>query len=621
MIGRGWTRMAICLGAAVFLAVSGCAKREEAPDPNLAVVEGDECAPQELSQSEEQVFSKKNKLDNRLSPVMEEQVRLHFAHYLHERRDTMEKFLRNSLPYINHVRSVFRSQGLPEELACLAYLESGYNPLAVSRSNAVGMWQFISSTGRNFGLRQDWWEDQRMDPYRSTDAAADYLGRLYDMFKDWHLAIASYNGGEGKISRAKAAASASSLHELLSKNDSLDENLQLREETVLYVPRFLAIAKIMNDPEALGLTPAAPESGKTVLLPSVALTARPATDLVELSRRLNMSWSEFLAYNPHFLQSIAPAGRGSTVYIPKTKEEEARKLLAGQLSGAGWKYYTVKKKQSLAAVASATGVPAGIVKQLNPGVMKAGRKLRLPARRGSVPDKPIIFPRGNNLAAGEDNVTAALAELSLPVTKKPSSPRGLSTTKRGEYTVKPGDTLFALARACGISMQELAVLNGGPKALKTLKAGQVIKIPAKASNATSSRQGSDKPRRHTVLTGENGYGIAARYGVPFSALAAANGGKEAMEKLRAGQTLIIPVPAGGQKSAESGKEPAEKAKPAHPSSPRSAKVVNYRVKSGETLWSIARKFSMKPADLLNLNGMNTATRIREGQTVKVIPSN
>ena len=137
---------------------------------------------------------------------MEAMVRYHFVKYSRERRITMEHFLRNAQPYLDYTKSVFRAKGLPEELAYLAYLESGYNPLAVSRSRATGMWQFIVSTGKVYGLRQNWWIDERMDPYRSTRAAGDYLTRLHEIFRDWHLAIASYNGGEGAVGRAKKAA-------------------------------------------------------------------------------------------------------------------------------------------------------------------------------------------------------------------------------------------------------------------------------------------------------------------------------------------------------------------------------------------------------------------------------
>ena len=315
-IGK-WCRLPF-LGMAALVMLSGCANQQKVESPELLSAEArneavDLGSLSALSPTEKKAYANTGKLDRNLSPAMETQVRYHFIKYSRERRGTMENFLRNSIPYLNYTKSVFRSRGLPEDLAYLAYLESGYNPVAVSRSNAVGMWQFISSTGKAYGLRQDWWTDERRDPYRSTEAAASYLSRLYDIFHDWHLAVASYNGGEGKIGRAKEATGASKLHEIIQKNDRLDYNLQLREETMLYVPRFLAISKIMRNADTLGIRPASPDADHPVLVPVATLTAKPATDLVELSRRLNMSWKEFLAYNPHILRSISPAGRSCTV--------------------------------------------------------------------------------------------------------------------------------------------------------------------------------------------------------------------------------------------------------------------------------------------------------------------
>lgn len=625
---RGWSRLVFCLGVAALLAASGCSKHTGSPDTLLVASDREDSSSSSsssLSSSEENVFEETGRLDRRLAPAMEAQVRKHFAHYLHDRRDTMERFLRNSLPYINHVKSVFRSRGLPEDLAYLAYLESGYNPLAVSRSNAVGMWQFISSTGKNFGLRQDWWMDERMDPCRSTEAAADYLERLYGMFKDWHLAVASYNGGEGKIGRAKAATGADSLHEIIRKNDRLDDKLQLREETVLYVPRFLAIAKIMRDPEQLGLKPADPDPDHPVLLPSVALTAKPATDLVELSRRLNMPWKEFLAYNPHFLRSISPAGRISTVYVPRTKELQARKLLAGKLSGAGWTYYKVKKKDTFARVSSATGVPVAVIKQLNSKTLKAGATLRLPARRGSVPDRPIIMPQQSYIAsrASADHASAALAELSAPVKSASRASVRASTTR---YTVKSGDTLFSIARACGTSVDDICDLNGGSRKLKTLKVGQQLKVPARTtavassaavrSDAGGSRKAarSSRPATYTVKTGDTASAIAQSYDISLATLAEANGGMDALSRLKPGQVLKLSAPA--PKAAPR----AVAAAPAKAPARNASKTESYRVQSGETLWSISRKFNMNPNELLALNGMDTSTRVKVGDTVKVIRS-
>ena len=624
-------------GLAVLMMLSGCGKQQTAESPELLAAGARQEAVDlgslsSLTSAEKKAYSSTSKLDRNLTPAMERQVRYHFMKYSRDRRSTMENFLRNSMPYLNYTKTVFRSRGLPEDLAYLAYLESGYNPFAVSRSNAVGMWQFISSTGRSYGLRQDWWMDERRDPYRSTEAAASYLARLYDIFHDWHLAVASYNGGEGKIGRAKEATGASSLHEIIQKNDTLDYKLQLREETALYVPRFLAIAKVMRNADMLGLQPAAPDDDHPVLVPVAQVTARPATDLVELSRRLGMNWKEFQAYNPHFLRSISPAGCTATVYVPRNKEALARQLLKGTVSGAGWRYYTVARGDSYAKVSARTGVPASVIKQLNPGKLKRGQRLRLPSNGRKLPAViPAAPARSTAVAAvssgknrrGGDHASSAIAELR----GGRSSQRSVPAT----YRVQSGDTLTAIARKYDMDLDDLYAANGGADSLDTLRVGQVIRLSAPAQSRSASRQAP--PRRapavrlasHTVQSGETAYAISRKYGITFDQLCAVNGGADALGRLSPGQVLKLPagaaVVAENSRKAPAVAENSRKA-PAAKASRRAAKVAEeYCVQNGETLWSISRKFNMKPMELLALNGMDQSTRVKVGDTVKIIRNN
>ena len=616
------------LGMAALVILSGCANQQKVESPELLSAEAREEAIDlgslsSLSAAEKKAYASTAKLDRNLSPAMETQVRYHFIKYSRERRGTMENFLRNSIPYLNYTKSVFRSRGLPEDLAYLAYLESGYNPVAVSRSNAVGMWQFISSTGKAYGLRQDWWMDERRDPYRSTEAAATYLARLYDIFHDWHLAVASYNGGEGKIGRAKQATGADKLHEIIQKNHKLDDNLQLREETMLYVPRFLAISKIMRNADTLGLQPSAPDADHPVLVPVAELTAKPATDLVELSRRLNMSWKDFLAYNPHVLRSISPAGRSCSIYVPKNKESQARALLAGKLSGAGWRYYTVARGDSLAKVSSRTGVPASIISQLNPGKLKRGQTLRLPASGRNLPavrpsapvrDTAIASASPRKSKSGNNHAQNALAEL-----RGKSGSKSLPST----YKVKSGDTLFSIARQYDMELGDIYAANGGADKLSTLRVGQVIRLSAPAPAAVASRSvparasSSARMASHTVQSGETAYAISRKYGISFQELCEANGGADRLGSLSPGQQLKIPsgkstaVAAAPSRSRTVEKAPAKNSR-------STVTAENYCVQNGETLWSISRKFNMKPTELLALNGMDQSTRVKVGDTVKVI---
>lgn len=603
-------------GMAVLIMLSGCGKQQTANTPELLSAEARQEAVDlgsfsSLTAAEKKAYSNTSKLDRNLSPAMERQVRYHFVKYSRERRGTMENFLRNSIPYLNYTKTVFRMRGLPEDLAYLAYLESGYNPLAVSRSNAVGMWQFMSSTGKAYGLRQDWWMDERRDPYRSTEAAASYLSRLYDIFHDWHLAVASYNGGEGKIGRAKKATGASNLHEIIQKNNTLDDKLQLKEETALYVPRFLAIAKIMRNAETLGIQPSAPDADHPVLIPVAQLTVKSTTDLAELSRRLGMGWKEFQAYNPQFLRAISPAGRTSIVYVPKNKEALARQILKGTLSGAGWRYYKVARGDTLAKVSSRTGVPASVISQLNPGRLKSGQQLRLPVNVRSLPDVIPAVPVRNATAVASasrastkrDHASSAVAEL--------RSSRSVPSS----YKVRSGDTLSAIAHKYGVGLGDIYTANGGADKLRTLRVGQVIRlsspVKAVAQKSSSPSASSKKLSSHTVKSGETAYAISRRYGISFDELCAVNGGKDVLSRLSPGQ--VLKIPSGGrtvvaQKSSGTSKTSASAA----------PKVAEYSVQSGETLWSISRKFNMKPMELLALNGMDQSTRIKVGDTVKVI---
>ena len=668
------------VGMAALVILSGCASKEMVDSPELLSAEArdeaiDMGSLSSLSSAEKKAYSSTGKLDRNLSPAMESQVRYYFVKYSRDRRSTMENFLRNSIPYLNYTKSVFRSRGLPEDLAYLAYLESGYNPFAVSRSNAVGMWQFISSTGKAYGLRQDWWTDERRDPYRSTEAAATYLARLYDIFHDWHLAVASYNGGEGKIGRAKEATGADKLHEIIQNifcpgsiqpTGRLSYDLQLREETALYVPRFLAIAKVMRNADTLGIQPAAPDSDHPVLVPVAQLTARPATDLVELSRRLGMDWKEFTAYNPQFLRSISPAGRSSTVYVPKNKEALARRLLAGKLSGAGWRYYTVARGDTLAKVSSRTGVPASVISQLNPGKLKRGQSLRLPSTGRSLPAvvpsaparttavasassrpaaKKSAVPASYKVKSGDtltsisrkydvsfEDLYAAnggrdkldtlrvgqVIRLSAP--QKPASrPAAKSAPVRlASHTVKSGDTLSSISRKYGVSVSDLYAANGGRDKLDTLRVGQVIRLsaPQKPASRPAAKSAPVRLASHTVKSGETAYAISRRYGISFAELCEVNGGADALASLSPGQVLKIPA-----KAVAAAEKTSPAAKSSRTAQARKRTAEEYCVQNGETLWSISRKFNMKPMELLALNGMDESTRVKVGDTVKVIRNN
>ncbi len=649
----------LLISAALAALMLGCARREQvdAPDFNPSYEYPQNTDNQSLyrkrirsmSRTERKVFERTGELDKKLDPWMEQEVARLFLRYSREKRSTIQAFMRNSTPYLANAKNVFRRHGLPEDLAYLAFLESGYNPLAVSRSNAVGMWQFISSTGRNFGLRQDWWMDERMDPQKSTEAAAAYLSKLYDIFHDWHLAIASYNAGEGKIGRAKDAASARKLEEIIRKNDQLSYSLRLREETRLYVPRFLAIMKVVRGAEELGLKPAPHDEKHPALMPSVTLSVKPSTDLVELSRRMGMTWREFLAYNPQFLRSISPTNRAVNVHIPRSRESQARRLLAGTLSGSGWTYYTVRRKDSKARISKVTGVPPSVISEVNPGSLYSGRRIRLPSRAGSVqPYRPFDPSRETRVAAAEDDgdasITAALLELEQDILqrKRPAArERGVAAPsgKQGRrlpatHKVRSGEYVIGIAGKYGITPEELYAANGGKAKLKDLHPGQVIKLPSAGQPAAKKDQAAPQDRRaqrtaaasipavHKVQPGESLIGISRKYDIPLDSLYAANGGREKLKNLQAGQTLRLPQAAPAQASRAASnpapqKPQAEQAKKM-PAQTAAAMPAVHKVQPGESLTGISRKYNIPLDSLYAANGGREKLKnLQAGQTLRL----
>ena len=596
-------RLALCVCCALLLAGCGTAKLD-VPEAPLAVntptdeemLESYRLALQDdgrpLSDVEMRALLSTGEVDRGLSTEEMREVQVYFKHYVHSARPVVERFIRRGQPYIDYTRRVFRERGLPEELAYLAFVESGYTPVAVSRSNAVGMWQFMAPTGRQYGLQQDWWMDERRDPYRSTRAAAEYLAKLYGDFGDWHLAVAAYNAGEGKIGRALEGTQTDTFFALCRNNALLDDKAQLKEETRQYVPRFLAMCKIMRNADVLGFRPAEMAEDERVLLPAVELSARPGTDLAALATKLGMSWDEFAAYNPAFRRYITPPDRYVSVYVPRYAQAQASLLLRdASLSGSGWTTYTVAKGDSMSRISKRTGVPVTVLRQLNrkSEPLKAGAKLRIPGRAGatlvaSTPAKP---------ASGKARSSTRTAPATATATK---------------HKVQSGDTLGALALRYGVSVAALSAANPQLKDPRSMRVGQVLNVPgtsAPAAARTVARAPAETTpapsvTKHKVQSGDTLASLARRYKVGIDALSAANPQLKDPHSLRVGQTLTVPAPGTTVAKATSGKTPT-----------------TYKVQPGDTMWAIARKFNIPPAELLALNNMEDASRLRPGDFVRV----
>jgi len=211
-----------------------------------------------LTAEEQEALQTEPELAFELDAMETQEVLNHFRYFTHHEqgRKHFTVWLERSERYLPYVRRVFAERGLPLDLVYLPFVESGYNPKAISRAGASGMWQFMPFTGKKFGLEVGWWVDERNDPYKATHAAADYLTVLYAEFGDWYLALAAYNAGEGRIRRAIQSTGCDDFFDL-SKQQRYSSSKRrqipyLPKETRNYVPKLIAVLKIMRNLDELG---------------------------------------------------------------------------------------------------------------------------------------------------------------------------------------------------------------------------------------------------------------------------------------------------------------------------------------------------------------------------------
>jgi len=236
--------------------------------------------------------------------ALNSQVQYFLDRFTGNRREVVNLWVGRAGRYLGMIRDVLKRRGMPEELAYTAMIESGYNPKAVSRVGAKGMWQFMASTARRYGLRVDQWIDERLDPEKSTVAAASYLRDLHAMFGSWALAQAAYNAGEVKVSRAIRLTGSSDFWTLAQTN-------HLRRETKDFVPQIHAATLIGQDPSRYGFEFTEPEP---LAVDSIVVPA--STDLRRLSARAGVSLETLRALNPVLVRPVTPPGTSWTLIIP-----------------------------------------------------------------------------------------------------------------------------------------------------------------------------------------------------------------------------------------------------------------------------------------------------------------
>src|SRR5687767_11169620 len=254
------------------------------------------------------------------------------------RPDYIKRFVDRGSRYLHHIVEQVEKRGMPTEIALLPVIESAFTPRAMSRAKASGIWQFIPSTGKNYGLTQDWWRDNRNDVVAATDAALNYLQRLYDMFGSWELALAAYNCGEGCVGRAIAANQRKGLPTDL-------QSLNLPNETRNYVPKLMAVKNIVLAPASYGIElESVPDQPYFT-----AVRAPRQIDIRVAAKLAGVSEEEFRALNPAHNKPVAIASTGVLI-VPRDKAEAFKaNLEAYDKPFVSWTTYAAKRGESIDA--------------------------------------------------------------------------------------------------------------------------------------------------------------------------------------------------------------------------------------------------------------------------------
>jgi membrane-bound lytic murein transglycosylase D len=311
-------------------------------------------------------------------------VRKFVKEYAYGQRETMKRYLAQAEQYLPMVKGKAHENGLPEELSYLFLLESGANPEARSAANALGMWQFMPATARNYGLRVDSWVDERLDPRKSTQAALAYLKDLYGMFGCWRLALSAYNSGENKLNKVLCQEDANEYNEICGSR-------MLRRETREFLPRFQAISHIAKNPERYGFAQLRDRNTKDDF---ETTTVEGSYAFGKLAGLMGVSQEALLELNPAFIRGCTPPDSHHPVRVPLGKKETLLAKLKDLPAEQPERHivHVVNKGDSLRKILSHYGVARFQLASLNPDVnlhrrLKPGAKIVIPAEKHHVKEK------------------------------------------------------------------------------------------------------------------------------------------------------------------------------------------------------------------------------------------
>ncbi len=478
--------------------------------------------------------------------------------------DAFAKYLRRSQKYTPMQKRILAEYGLPQDLIYLSLVESGYNPHAYSWARAMGLWQFIASTGRMYNLNRSWWIDERKDPIKSTHAACRFLKDLYEEFGDWELAMAAYNGGPGRVRGSIRRQ---------KTNDFW--KLRLKRQTMDYVPLIYAAAIIAKNPEKYGFTDI--EFEPEIVWDEVTIDR--CLELKTVARELGCSAEKLEELNPELLRKYTPPDMDT--YVLKVPKGSVDKFWAvydriPSPEETSWVRHRISRGESVSTIAARYGVSQYAILQAN----------NLDRRSTIYAGKELIVP--------------------VPLDRSQTSRSYRSyEAEDGIYVVRSGDTMWDIARAFGTTVDALRSSNYIERGSR-IYVGQKMKIPASASKMKEKSRESSSPRtyasstqptqssdksRHKVRSGDTLWDIARMYGTTTARIRQLNGlGRSS--RIYPGQMLTI---------ADDG----------------APEFVIHQVRRGENLSWIAQKYRTTIARIVAANNIVDPDDLRIGDRLKI----
>lgn len=484
---------------------------------------------------------------------MNEKVENSLAYLQTVAHDTFEKYLSRSGRYLPLMEQILKEEGIPHDIVYLPLIESGFNPHAYSYAKAVGFWQFIYATGKRYGMKRNWWYDERRDFEKSTRAAARYLKRLYKEFDSWELALASYNCGEGRVRRE--------VKKLKTKDFW---KLKLFKQTRNYVPLYMAAVIIAKQPEKYGFFPTyeEPISWETVEV-SKCMT------FGNISTKSGIPVADLELLNPELLRGVTPPNyKKYKLRVPVGTKEKLTAVYADIPSekNTNWVRHRIRRGETVSTIARKYGVSMSSIVAANdirrPYRIYSGHTLMVPTTKGS---GKAYSSRGNNIV-----------------------PNG-----SGSYTVRRGETLWEISRAHNISLSSLKKANSLTS--NRIYPGRKLIIPGKKGNQVKSKSSN---YTYIVKRGDSLSKLAKKFGVPVRAIKKLNRLKS--NTIYPKMKLKIPQTGSSNTLASNKKSPTV-----------------YKVKRGDNLWEIAKLFGVTVQDIVKWNNISNPSKLTKGKKLKI----